>query len=422
MSGATEQSKSALFWNAAGSTANAIQSFVLLIAVTRICGTDLAGDYSVAYATAQVLWTIGVFEATTFFTTDAANRFSAEQYLAFKTLSCLLMLICGLGYVFVRRLPIFNALLTIALCCFRLVDAFHDYFYALYQKNGRLDLSGLSIFIQASVSTIVLISTLVIGKDILVAVIVATIGKTVFYIVFDASMTKRIIPIGMPTYAAGPLVGIFVSLLPLFLATFCSNYIANITKFAIEQSSVANYQAVYNVLFMPSFAINLLVLFFLRPSLTVLADYWLVRDLISFKRRIVRLLIGVLLVALFVEAVAAVAGIPVLQIIFGIDLTGMGSVLLALLVGSGLASASLVFYNVFIVMRRQKTVLAVYCIVALVCFPVSSSLVARFGLMGAAYSYIAVYALMLVLMIGAFMLFSKLEAPLSSGEQSFHSR
>ncbi|HQE70347.1 MAG TPA: lipopolysaccharide biosynthesis protein, partial [Atopobiaceae bacterium] len=80
----------------------ALQSFVLLIAVTRICGTEIAGTYSVAFAVAQVLWTIGVFEATTFFTTDAANRFSAEQYLAFKICSCSLMLICGLAYVLFR--------------------------------------------------------------------------------------------------------------------------------------------------------------------------------------------------------------------------------------------------------------------------------------------------------------------------------
>lgn len=392
----------ALFWNAAGSTANALQSFVLLIAVQRICGSEIAGDYSVAYALAQVLWTVGVFEATTFFATDAANRFTPEQYLAFKTCSCLLMLICGVGYTLIRGLAPFAAYLTVALCLFRLVDAFHDFFYALYQKNERLDLSGFSVFCQTCLSTVFFIVLLLLSKDILMSICIVVAGKTLFYIVFDRSVTARLFPIGAPDYAPRPLAELLQSLFPLFLAAFCSSYVANITKFAIEHSAVASQQAVYNILFMPSFAINLLVLFFLRPTLTTLASLWQERDFKAFKATISRLLLGVLAVALFVEAVAALAGIPVLELIYGVDLSGMTPCLLVLLVGSALASASAVFYNVFIVMRKQRTVMAIYLVVALICYPISSALVGVFGLMGAAYSYVVVYGIMFALMIGAF--------------------
>lgn len=394
----------------------ALQSFVLLIAVTRICGTEIAGTYSVAFAVAQVLWTIGVFEATTFFTTDAANRFSAEQYLAFKICSCSLMLICGLAYVLFRSLPPYSAHLTIALCCFKLVDAFNEYFFALFQKNGKLDVAGFSVFCQAVLSTAILIVSLVLGRDVLLAVVLATAGKIIFNSAYNLMMTRRYVSLGLPDFFLEDLSGIFWGLLPLFLAAFCSNYIANITKFAIEQSSVASLQAVYNILFMPSFAINLLVLFFLRPSLTVLAEYWRAPALSKFRHRIVKLLAGVLVVSIFVIFVAGIVGIPLLEIVFGVDLEGQTPCLLVLLVGSGLASASLVFYNVFIVMRRQIVVLAVYCFVALICFPISKVMVDAWGLMGAAYSYVVVYGIMFSIFAASYCILMRSVLAHRSGE------
>lgn len=380
----------------------ALQSFVLLIAVTRICGAEIAGTYSVAFAAAQVLWTIGVFEATTFFTTDAADRFSAEQYLAFKICSCALMLISGLAYVLIRSLPPYSAYLTIALCCFKLVDAFNEYFFALFQKNGKLEVAGFSVFCQAVLSTAILIVSLVLGRDVLLAVSLATVGKIIFSSAYNLMMTKRYVSLGLPDFSLNDLAGIFWSLFPLFLAAFCSNYIANITKFAIEQSSVASLQAAYNILFMPSFAINLLVLFFLRPSLTALAEYWRVSALSKLRDRIVKLLAGVLIVSILVMLAAGAVGIPLLEMVFGMDLEGRTPCLLVLLVGSGLASASLVFYNVFIVMRKQGIVLAVYCFVALICFPVSKAMVDAWGLMGAAYSYAVVYGIMFAIFAASY--------------------
>ena len=403
MSSRVETSKRALFWNAAGSTAGSVQSFVLLISVTRICGTEIAGSFSVAFAAAQVLWTIGLFEATSFFATDATNRFSAEQYLAFKVCSCLLMLVCGFVYVWIRNLSSFDALLTIALCCFRLIDAFHEFFYALFQKNGRLDLSGFSVFCQAILSTLVVVLVLLICRNVIVAVACATIVKALFLARYDRLMVSRYVPVGFPEFNKEALVGILIALLPLFLSTFCANYISNITRFAIEESAFSSQQAVYSALFMPSFAINLLVLFFLRPSLTILAEYWKEHNRKSFALEIGKLLFGVIIVSLIVEAIASIIGIPLLQAMFGLDLSDMLPCLIVLLAGSGIASASLVLYNVFIVMRRQRFVLAIYCIVALLCSPISTFFVERSGLMGAAYAYVAIYSLMLALMMGIFV-------------------
>ena len=88
--------KRILIWNAAGSAVYAASSFLMLLIVVRLCGDVEAGIFSMGYAIAQLMLTIGVFESTTYFATDAANRFSYEQYLAFKIITCVLMVIVSI--------------------------------------------------------------------------------------------------------------------------------------------------------------------------------------------------------------------------------------------------------------------------------------------------------------------------------------
>ena len=90
----------AVFWNSAGSFASAAQSFVFLIAVTRVIGAEIAGDYSIGAAIAQLMWTVGLFDQSSFLVTDTEGRFTYEQYLSFKIFSCIVMVIGSILYVF----------------------------------------------------------------------------------------------------------------------------------------------------------------------------------------------------------------------------------------------------------------------------------------------------------------------------------
>ena len=96
---ATASNRRIVLWNAAGSAVYALSSFLLLIIVIRTCGEVEGGVFSIGYAIAQLMLTVGVFESTTYFATDAGNRFTYAQYLAFKIATCALMVAASIGYV-----------------------------------------------------------------------------------------------------------------------------------------------------------------------------------------------------------------------------------------------------------------------------------------------------------------------------------
>ena len=108
--------------------------------------------------------------------------------------------------------------------------------------------------------------------------------------------------------------------LPLFVSSFLAAYLGNGCKYAIEAAGTEQMQTVFNVLFMPSFVINLFMIFLMRPTLTRLAKLWLDHEARPFSRIIGRLLLAVGGITVAVVGVCAAVGIPVLQLLYGIEM------------------------------------------------------------------------------------------------------
>ena len=379
--------KRIVFWNAAGSMVSAASSFVFLLIATRLCGTDAAGDFSIGYAIAQLMWTVGVFEATTYFATDAANRFSSEEYLGFKICTCVLMAVASIIYVASFHYGLGKSSLALWLCAFKLVDAFGMYYYAAFQKSERLDISGFSVTWQMIISTIVFGLVTAVTHDLISAVVASTAVETVWVLGYNIPRLQHVAPITRPNLEPRVMGKLFVELLPLFIATFLSNYLANIPKYAIDAVGTSEMQTIFNVIFMPSFVINLFLVFFIRPLLTKLAVLWVSCDFKSFLSIMGKLMLAVVGISVVVLVGAYLVGIPILQLVFGVDLKGCLPSLLVVLVGGGLLSAANVLYNGIVIMRRQRLVLIAYGIAVLVGVLIAQPLVVSLGILGASLVY-----------------------------------
>ena len=131
----TASNRRIVIWNAAGSAVYALSSFLLLIIVIRVCGEVEGGIFSIGYAIAQLMLTVGVFESTTYFATDAGNRFSYAQYLAFKIVTCALMVAASAVYVLSFGFDAHKAAVAYALVAYRLFEALAQYWFAAFQKR-----------------------------------------------------------------------------------------------------------------------------------------------------------------------------------------------------------------------------------------------------------------------------------------------
>ena len=399
---ATASSKRVFIWNSMGSAIYAISSFLLLIIVGRVCGEAEGGVFSIGYAIAQLMLTIGVFEATTYFATDAQNRFTYAQYLGFKLVTCALMIVASVVYITSFGYDSHKALVAYALVAYRLFEALSQYWFAAFQKEGRLDISGFSTTWRSIISIVVFAVALVLSKDIVVSMLLSSASEAVWILSYDVPRLRAIRRVGRPDFSPKPMARLFAACFPLFVSSFLAIYLGNVCKYAIDAVGTEQMQYVFNVLFMPSFVINLFVNFFIRPSLTHMAELWLKREVRAFAKVIAKLLGAVVGITVFVVAACALVGIPVLELFYGIDLEGSLPALVVLLVGGGFLSASVVFYNAMVIIRAQNGVLVCYALAIVIAHLIAVPFVVAGGIMGASVAYAVSCAGLLVCFVAVF--------------------
>lgn len=383
----TASQKRVFIWNSVGSAIYAISSFLLLIIVVRVCGVDEGGIFSIGYAIAQLMLTIGVFEATTYFATDAEDRFTYAQYLGFKLVTCGLMIVASVVYITSFGYDAHKTLVAYALCAYRLFEALSQYWFAAFQKENRLDIGGFSTTWRSVISIVVFASALVLTKDIVLSMLLSSASEAVWICCYDIPRLRRIRRVGKPDFSLKPLASLFAACFPLFISSFLAIYLGNVCKYAIDAVGTAEMQTIFNVLFMPSFVINLFVNFFIRPSLTHMAELWLKREVRAFMKTIVKLLGAVVGVTLFVVVGCIIVGIPILEAFYGIDLEGCLPALLILLFGGGFLSASVVFFNAMVIIRAQNGVLVGYVLGIVIAQLIATPFVVAAGVMGASVAY-----------------------------------
>ncbi len=379
--------KRIVLWNAAGSAVYAFSSFLMLLIVVRICGDVEAGIFSIGYAIAQLMLTVGIFESTTFFATDAGNQFTYEQYLAFKIFTCALMIVVSIVYVSSFGFDQHKALVAYALCAFRLFEALAQYWFAAFQKLERLDIGGFSSVWRSVIAIVLFAAVLFVNQDVAMAATLAAVSEAVWIAAYDIPRLRKIVRIGRPDFTLKVQAKLLWACLPMFVASFLAAYLNNVSKYAIDEVGTNEMQTVFNVLFMPAFVINLFLIFFMRPSLTTLASHWLNHEFPPFAKILVRLLAIAAGITVGVIAVCAVIGIPLLEWFYGIDLTGYMPALLVVMLGGGFLSASNVFYNALVVIRMQHAVLIGYVLAIGVAVATAVPLVLAQGIMGACIAY-----------------------------------
>ena len=83
-------------WNVLGTGLNAFNSLFFLIIVTRINGLNDAGIFSIAYSTALILYTIGLYSGRLCQVTDIENKVKDKDYIVNRLITCVLMIIIAI--------------------------------------------------------------------------------------------------------------------------------------------------------------------------------------------------------------------------------------------------------------------------------------------------------------------------------------
>lgn len=386
------------FWNLVGSIANASTTVILLMATTQIVGTTEAGLFSLAIANAQLFITIGNFGVRPYQATDIYNRFQFEIYYTHRIVTCIFMLLISFLYCFINHSDNKKYIVIILFTILKMVDAFADVLEGYMQLLNRLDLAGFAWFFRTALYSAAYSCGLWLSRDIVIAVLVA-IGTAVLclylMLLVPVQRYRGKIHVWFDTRLMWQLTK---ECFPLFLALFLMMYLINVPKYAIDNQMSLENQTYYNIIYMPAQVINLLSVFAFKPLLTQMAEYWNNGNVGELKKYIYRLYSYILGITILGMGAAYILGIPVLSLIYGVELGHLKPELLVILIGGGFNAVVNMLYYVLTALRMQKNILTSYIVISLVAYVIADWFVRRWELMGAVCVYVVLMCLLAVWM------------------------
>ena len=399
--------RKSVIYNVGANLLNAAASVILLMFVTRACGTSQAGVFSIGFSTAQMLLPIGQFGMRNFQASDVVGKFSQHDYIASRIITNVIMMAIAIGFVFVKGYYFDKASILIVLCLLKVTDAFDDVFGGYYQLNNRLDISGkMQITRIASYCigfTIVLVAT----KNVLLACVAAFVISAVILVLIVVDV-KKLFPVVTPAFNSSKLKRLLLDCLPLCIGAFLVLYMGNAPKYAIDSYMPSEYQAIYNYLFMPCYVITLFVSFVLQPLLVKMSKTWVEKRYNSFKKICTAIIGATVLLSIVIVIFGYFLGCPLLGWLYGVDLMEYQFPFTVLLFGGiGYALATIV-QTILTVMRHQFIILFGFVASSVIITILAPIFVSQSGIDGAAWAYlIAAMVLFVILLICFFVSYFK---------------
>jgi len=394
-----EHGKANFTWSMIGAVSESALNVILLIVVNRLAGELMGGIFTFGYSHAQLMYNIGTLEVSPFHSTDVRQKYRFADYFSLRVLSCALMVLLSLAYVLWMDGDPLKKRIVLYLCLYKMTDAMADLFRSMYQQHDRIEFAGKLSTLRVVCVLVLFTASLLATGNLEVASLVMLAVGVVTLLTYNLRIWRKFED-AVIRFRFSHVKEIAIACFPLFVSVFVMLYISNAPKYAIDRYCSDLVQNRYSILFMPAFFINLFCQFIQRPMLTPMAKMWNDGRVRDFRRNILLMMTIIFGTTLLGLGGAWLLGIPLLEWLYGTDLTGQRSVLMWVMVYGGVNAVNIFLYSMIAVTRRQQWLLYAYLIAAAVIFFLAPVLVQRMEMTGAILSSIIALGLLDIMLIG----------------------
>lgn len=372
-------------WNSIGSTAYGLTSVLYMIIVTRINGINLAGIFAYAFANAYIFGTISTYFGRTFQVTETNKEFCDTDYFYNKLTTSILSVFISFIFCILTKASYEKFILIIILTVYRALDAIIESIYAVIQRNDELYKVGQSLFIRPLILVIVFSIIDYLTKNMIIASISLIVINILCMIFIDYKNIKGKFIKKEFNFKKNNLL--LKAGLSTCLYYFLIVYVINASKYAIEIYTTDDIQAIFGIIVMPASFLSMISLCIIQPFINNITKLVSKNDLKKLKNLVFKLSLGVVGVGVAAIVFCYFLGIPILELIYDIDLSAELINLLIILVGSIFYSLTIIYSSVFIAIRKTNTQLFLLVITSLAALVLSNLLVRTKGIDGAVLSY-----------------------------------
>ena len=373
-------------WNIMGTGLNSFNSLFFLIIVTRINGINDAGIFSIAYSTALILYTIGLYSGRLCQVTDIENKVKDKDYIVGRIITCVLMIVLAIVFVFIKQYSPYKIGIFILLCVYKATEAFGEILYGIMQKNELLYRSGQSLTIKSLGGLLIFFGIDYLSHNLIYACGSIILLNLVILIIFDFfAVCRPLIKFDLKVNMSNVWY-IFKSEFFVFANSFAGIYVLNAPKYAIDSYLTEDIQAIFGYIMMPATVITLFTQFVFMPYLNTMRELYEQKEIKALEKIALKIKMAVLAFGMFATIAAFIVGPEVLSIIYGEELRPYRinlTVILASYIMYGISYVNLVLLTTT---RDTFVQFVVYVVTMIVAFIGSNRLVQNLQINGATLS------------------------------------
>lgn len=373
-------------WYSIGSGVFSLSSVILLFIVTRVFGANEAGIFSIGWAVSQLMLTIGLFGSRNYQVANHHKNIPFQIFFQSKFFTTFLMLVGTIIYGFLIHLDSNKLTIALLLTCLMMCETFADVFAGFLQTNNRLDISGKSYLGRVIAYDTVFILLSIITSNLVYSLIGAILISSIWLFLIDYQFVK-LVDSQRKSISFSDILQLLTQSFPIFLSAFLTNFIMNSPKNAIELNLTNDFQTIYNILFMPSAVIALFSSFIFVPMYAPLSNAWHTKDYSKFLKIVKKLILIVSSLTVIILIAGGTIGLPILTLIYNVNISEYRIEFLILLLAGGLNSLSYLLIYLLTVFDRQKILLFIYGFVAILATLSGNYLVKSYNLLGASLLY-----------------------------------
>ncbi len=378
------------FWNTLGVLLQNAMSPILLIVVTRLNGIYDSGLFSFTLSVAIVFWSLSMWGGRTYQVSDVDSEFASRSYITMRMVLGIITTLVAIVFCAVNQYDLTKTLIILTLVGSKIIESIADSIYGVLQVNDRLYIAGRSLVYKALISFIVFILAYALTKNILFASISLLLVAIVIVIVYDVPKAMEVenisIRLSRLKFYARDSVTIMVRCSAIFAVSFLAIFSLNIPRYYIDlfHESEIGY---FGILAMPITLIVLLMSFILQPNIVVLSRMYTRGRYAEFKKKIIHISFVTLAISFIVIVASYIAGVPILNLVFGLSFDGYKHVLMIMLVGATANAFVAIFMNMLTIMRRFKAQFYTLLFTNIVLAVASFSMVQNYGITAGASLY-----------------------------------
>lgn len=394
--------KKNIVWNTIGVLTISSTSLLYTLILTHFCNLKDVGIFSFAFSFACMMITLASFGGRTIHITDSNNNNSNISYIITKYITVLITFLLVLIYITIKSYSITKTTLIIILCLFKFFEEISDVYYGVLQKENYLYKVGIFQTVKSIINIILFTLIIVFSKNIILSSSSILIVNILFALIIErhAAKTANNWKFEIKTKE---IKNILYQNFYVCFFTFLTSYIISSPKYAIDKYLIDDMQAIFNIILMPATFIYLLAGFILSPFMVEISKEIEKKEYDKSKKRVIKIISIILLLGIISLIGCYYCGIPILNIIYGIDLTAYKFGFLIIILGSIMYSISVAISTILIAYRELKIQTIISLVLSILSYLICNILVKKLSITGGCYAYLIVVSLRVLIYIILFL-------------------